>query len=432
MRPHILPVLLGADLNCYHLARSFHQAYSVRSRVFGRYPLGETSHSKILDFTAVEGLEDSNVLLRTLRQLAASTPDRTRIVLGCTDRYAARLAALRPQLEPDYIVPYGDPVKIKQLTDKASFGRICQKYGLSTPKTVLRSPRTPLPSLPFSYPVILKPADSAVYWNHPFPGMEKVYLCHSPAQAEAVLEKADLAGYDRRFLFQEYLPGEDWQSYVVTAYSDAHAKVRSICIAQVLCEEHTPKGRGNPAAVLTMRHDRLCEQLRALLEGEGFIGFSNFDFKVDAKDGTPYLLEMNARQGRSSFYATAAGQNLAQSVVEDRVLGKPYRGCAIAKKEIYWRYLPDGLVRANIPPKLYAICRRAIQEGRGVRSLHYAPDLRGNPLRRLWLFAHEFRYYAKFKQFRSLQENFHRPPRPAVLPAKEPTPKPENAGGVFG
>ncbi len=419
MQPHILPVLLGADLNCYHLARSFHQAYGVRSKAFGRYPLGESAHSKIIDFTPIPDLEDSNVLIRTLRQLAASTPERTRILLACTDRYAARLAFLRPQLEPDYIVPYGDPVKIKQLTDKALFGKICQKYGLPIPTTVLRNPRTPLPTLPFPYPVILKPSDSASYWNHPFPGMEKVYLCHTPAQAAAVLEQADLAGYDRRFLFQEYLPGEDWRSYVVTAYSDGEGKVRSICMAQVLCEEHTPKGRGNPAAVLTVREDTVCEKLRVLLEGEGFVGFSNFDLKMDPRTGTLYLLEMNARQGRSSFYATAAGQNLAKSVVEDRVLQHPYRGCAVAKREIYWRYLPDPLVRANVPPKLYALCRKAIQEGRAVKSLHYAPDLRGNPLRRLWLWIHEFRYYAKFRRFRSLQQTYVRPPEPTpALPQR--------------
>ena len=35
----ILPVLIGADMNCYTLARAFHEAYGVRSYAFGRWAM---------------------------------------------------------------------------------------------------------------------------------------------------------------------------------------------------------------------------------------------------------------------------------------------------------------------------------------------------------------------------------------------------------
>ena len=38
----ILPVLIGADMNCYTLARAFHEAYGVRSYAFGRWAMGDT------------------------------------------------------------------------------------------------------------------------------------------------------------------------------------------------------------------------------------------------------------------------------------------------------------------------------------------------------------------------------------------------------
>ena len=38
----LMPVLLGGDMNCYSVARAFHEAYGVKSVAFGRYRMGET------------------------------------------------------------------------------------------------------------------------------------------------------------------------------------------------------------------------------------------------------------------------------------------------------------------------------------------------------------------------------------------------------
>ena len=35
----IIPVFLGADLNCYNFARAFHEAYGVESYAYGRYTM---------------------------------------------------------------------------------------------------------------------------------------------------------------------------------------------------------------------------------------------------------------------------------------------------------------------------------------------------------------------------------------------------------
>ena len=36
---NIIPVLLGADLNCDNMARAFHEEYGVKSYAFGRYAI---------------------------------------------------------------------------------------------------------------------------------------------------------------------------------------------------------------------------------------------------------------------------------------------------------------------------------------------------------------------------------------------------------
>ena len=43
MKEKITPVLLGADLNCYNVARAFHEEYGVVSYAFGRYANASSS-----------------------------------------------------------------------------------------------------------------------------------------------------------------------------------------------------------------------------------------------------------------------------------------------------------------------------------------------------------------------------------------------------
>ena len=45
---NLIPVLIGADMNCYSMARAFHEAYGVESYAFGRWAMGDTMYSRIV------------------------------------------------------------------------------------------------------------------------------------------------------------------------------------------------------------------------------------------------------------------------------------------------------------------------------------------------------------------------------------------------
>ena len=64
--PKLIPVLLGADLNAYNIAKAFHERYGVVSYAFGRYAVGATKYSRIVRFTAVENLDTEEVAMETL------------------------------------------------------------------------------------------------------------------------------------------------------------------------------------------------------------------------------------------------------------------------------------------------------------------------------------------------------------------------------
>ena len=55
--------------------------------------------------------------------------------------------------------------------------------------------------------------------------------------------------------------------------------------------------------------------VRKLLEDLHFVGYSNFDVKYDERDGSFKFFDFNTRQGRSNYYVTNSGFNVAKYVV---------------------------------------------------------------------------------------------------------------------
>ena len=105
-------------------------------------------------------------------------------------------------------------------------------------------------------------------------------------------------------IIQNFIPGDDTFMRVLTCYSDQTGKVRLMCLGHVLLEEHTPHGIGNHAVIITEHNKELEEQFQKLLDGMGYVGFSNFDIKFDQRDGKYKVFEINTRQGRSNYYVT--------------------------------------------------------------------------------------------------------------------------------
>lgn len=398
----ILPVLLGADLNCYSVARAFHEAYGVKSHAFGRYVLGATQHSKIIDFTVVEELCEPKILLETLIKFAEENPGKKLLLFGCTDAYADLIIENQEALSPYYFCPCPDEKLAKKLISKDAFYEMCDKYGIDYPKTVVLrtvSDMEKLAALPFAYPVIIKPASSIRYWQHPFDGMKKVYKAAGRKEAESIIKQIFSSGYDDAIIVQDFIPGDDSGMYVLTAYSDRNAKVKMMCLGHVLLEEHTPKGLGNHAAILTEYQADLMEKMKLFLESIGYRGFSNFDIKFDPRDGKFKVFEINLRQGRSNYYVTHAGANIARYPVGD-LEGTLPADTDFVKEPAFWHTVPKKIIYSYIRDKnTRKTVNALVKSGRSGTSLWYRYDLRINPMRLAYVAIHNFRYFQKYKRY---------------------------------
>ena len=116
--------------------------------------------------------------------------------------------------------------------------------------------------------------------------------------------------------------------------------------------------------------------------------------KYDERDGEYKLFEINLRQGRSSYFVTLNGFNLAKYFVDDLVEDTPFDGNTLfgrgsklwleIPKSIFLDYVAEGTDKET--------GKRMLKSGDWGTTLEYSKDM--NPLR--WLMIrHMFSIYKK-------------------------------------
>ena len=168
----------------------------------------------------------------------------------------------------------------------------------------------------------VKPASSTDYSKVEFNGKEKSYKANNLDELKKIVNNIYSSSYRSNIIVQDFIPGNDDTMWVMNCYSNKNGKVKMMCLGHCILEEHTPYGIGNYKALISDGNKELYEKIKSFLEEIGYIGFSNFDLKYDSRDGKYKLFEVNIRQGRSSFFTTAAGCNLAKYLVDDYIFNK--------------------------------------------------------------------------------------------------------------
>ncbi len=397
----IQPVLVGGDINCYSVARAYHEQYGVKSIAFGKMLLGATKDSNIIDFRVDPNMGNKEEFIKVLLQTAdeLAEPNKKLIIHGCTDEYAELIIDYRDVLSEKYIVPYiGAELKDK-LIEKESFYQMCEEYGLDYPKTYIYNKGDEIKEFGFNYPVILKASDSISFFQNAFEGMNKAYLIQDEEEFKREIEKIYTHGYEKSMIVQDFIPGDDSHMRVLTCYSDKNGKVKMQCLGHVLLEEHTPKGIGNHAAIITEYDEEVMNKFKSFLESINYTGYSNFDIKYDARDNKYKVFEINLRQGRSNYYVTSSGNNIAKFVVEDRVYNKEL-DMKIQKESFFWRCIPKQVVYKYVKNQdLVKKCKQLDAENKSATSFGYEADLKGNTKRRWYIFLYYVNQFRKFKKY---------------------------------
>jgi D-aspartate ligase len=396
------PVLLGSDINAYGMARAFHEAYGITSQAFAHFQLAPTRFSSIVEVHVVDHFDQPETFEQALidyaKQMKGSHPDTILLLIACGDVYANLLSSCRAALEPHYVFNSLDPELTRRLSYKNTFYEICEQYHLPHPSTFTVDAegvkRKAYENLPFDFPIAMKPADSAAWLDVDFPGRKKAFIIETAEELDTLINRAYDAGYRGTMILQDFIPGDDGHMRVLNAYVDRHHHVRMMFLGHPLLEDPTPEAVGNYAAIIPDHNEEICLKIKAFLEDIEYEGVANFDMKYDDRDHTYKLFEINLRQGRSSYFVTLNGYNLAKCFVDDLVEDTAFDGhTVIGQGEKLWMEIPRSIFRKYVaegPDK--ARGSSMIKTGNWGTTLEYAKD---RNLMRTLLIRHAYSIYKK-------------------------------------
>ena len=357
------PVILGTDIGTYALARSFHEEWKIKPTIVTTQILGPIMSSGIIDTRLVNPAKLANPQsqMPLIDGLIALGPERKKdhpgkalLLIANIDSNVRDVMRREKEIKEHYVVAFPSLKVIEETSDKVKFPLLAKEHGLNVPPTVeidfstsLEGEIAKIEQIKDPFPWIIKPATSAGYERLKWRGKAKVYSVADKTEAKKLLENLYEHTHEnpqaRRFVLQPRVEGNDSFNLSVTAYVDKQSRVTMLGSAQVLLEDHSPTALGNPVAMITEPYPRLYEQVSSFLQGVGWHGFANFDFKVDSRSGIPYCFEVNPRIGRNSYYNTSAGMNPMKFFVEDVIAGKSVTPQRLNKR-VYYSILPKHLV----------------------------------------------------------------------------------------
>lgn len=396
-RNDIKPVILGGDWSTYALARQFVEAFGVSSGCIIPEPIAVIKHSRFIEHVPVENMS-CDAVVRAIEAVARANADKTVLVIANTDDRVETVERVSDRLPENVLCPVPPHELAARVSDKVSFARICDEYGLDTPRTEIAhiAPDADVPSISIAFPLVVKPAVSAEYAHLYARGFKKVYFIRSQEELDELWESLRGAGFVGDMLAQELIEGDDTFMDSLTLYVDGAGEVTLFAGAHVLLEDHAPTLFGNPVAMITKPQPELWEQAARMLKGIGWRGFANIDVKRDPKTGRKIFMDFNPRMGANSYYVCAAGANPMEILVRDVVDGERGTVRTVENRVLYTR-IPVSLARKYVDDKaLLAEFDTTVASGAVVNPTRCAHDSCGS---RLAGWVMEKNYIRKFARF---------------------------------
>ena len=292
-------------------------------------------------------------LVATLLRLSSGFDGRPVLFPGSDDHLAAMMSD-RARLSERFHVPVAAHLGLEFFEKNWQY-QLADRVGVPTPRYATFIAGEAPDVQGFRFPLILKPSAR-------LKGAAKAVFRYRIVRTPAELEKAladlgeHLAG--RGFQIAEDIPGLPDQLYTVGAYSSHDGIVLRSYTGRKLSQFPFSHGHGSICQSVVLP-DKVVRMAEALLNGAGFHGISQVEFKFDARDNRYKLIEINGRSWSWIKLAAFSGVNLPLIQYYD-LTGDPQLAEAVARPQ------ENGQFFVN---EYYTMLNRSGAEQRLIREL---------------------------------------------------------------
>jgi predicted ATP-grasp superfamily ATP-dependent carboligase len=218
--------------------------------------------------------------------VAAAPADHRPILIDLEGHALDAIVSRLAEVEKHYqlLVPDYETIDIAQ--DKAKTARYFTQIGLAAPITTVADSLLDLEAWQGDYPAVLKPRRGKG-------GRGQIKVASLEEAREVWLQLKPSTGM---YLMQEWIPGPVSNLVSVGVLADAASKLVGLFSAQRLAVVQTPHIPEGPTAYIRSHYnEKYLQTARQFVARSGWRGPAEFEFKIDERDQSLKILEINPR-----------------------------------------------------------------------------------------------------------------------------------------
>ncbi len=271
---------------------SLEGAYALKSKYVSEILIGP--HYK-------ENSEELLEFLITYSKKQALKP----VLYPSADQYVEFIDKYFDTLKQYYLISQSEKGLYTKAMNKESLSELAKLYKVKIPETISTTDvdfEQKIESI-IKFPCLVKPVDSPTFVAK---FRKKLFKANDFEELNKCIKMAQDAGCE--VIVQRIIPGFDDHMYTFDAYLNQESKVTH----WVTCQKYRQYPINFGASVYTSQKyvPELFEESADLLEGIGWKGFAEIEYKKDSETGLFYMIEINVRTTNLNVLLLKSGLNM--------------------------------------------------------------------------------------------------------------------------